>query len=111
MPLYTIHRLKEQQQEQFRWAPHTIGASIVKPRDYHKDGTIEAATPYDAWFLLRDKGRPLRVGDLLECETGELCICKYVGFEEARWEVAASAESSGRRHQPVGTTGEPPAQQ
>lgn len=87
MPLYRIHRLKEAQQQQFRWAPHTSGASVVRPRDYQEAGQVEAPTPYAAWFLLRQRGAPLRVGDLLECEGSELRICKYVGFEEARWEA------------------------
>jgi len=25
------------------------------------------------------------VGDLLEAESGALCICKFIGFEEAQW--------------------------
>jgi len=59
----------------------------VRPRDYREDGWVEAPSPYAAWFLLRDRGVPLRVGDLLESERGELQICKYVGFEQARWEA------------------------
>lgn len=88
MPRYRIHRLKDAQQEQFRWAPHTGGAALVRPKDYREDGWVEATTPYAAWFLLRERGTALRVGDLLESEQGELRICKYVGFEEARWEQA-----------------------
>jgi hypothetical protein len=87
MPRYKIHRLKDAQQEQFRWAPHTGGPGLVRPRDYREDGWVEAPSPYAAWFLLRDRGVPLRVGDLLESERGELQICKYVGFEQARWEA------------------------
>lgn len=86
MPRYRIHRLRDAQQEQFRWAPHTSGAALVRRKDYREDGWVEAASPYAAWFLLRERGSPLRVGDLLESEEGELRICKYVGFEEARWE-------------------------
>ena len=91
MPVYKIYRLKEAQQQQFRWAPHTIGPCVVRPRDYCEQGAVEAPTPYAAWFLLRDRGMPLRVGDLLECQTGELHICKYIGFEEARWQEQQSA--------------------
>jgi len=91
MALWKIHRLKEAQQQQFRWAPHTSGASIVRAKDYQADGEVEAATAYAAWTALRERGTPLRVGDLLESETGELRICKYVGFEEARWEAPQTA--------------------
>jgi hypothetical protein len=87
MPRYVIYRLKDAQQEQFRWAPHTSGPSVVRPKDYREDGWIEAPTPYAAWALLRERGTPLRVGDLLKSERGELQICKYVGFEEARWQT------------------------
>ncbi|MCS7314859.1 MAG: hypothetical protein RMI94_03165 [Bryobacterales bacterium] len=86
MPRYRIHRLRDVQQEQFRWAPHTSGTAVVRPKDYREEGRVEAASPYAAWFLLRERGTPLRVGDLLESDEGELLICKYVGFEAARWE-------------------------
>jgi hypothetical protein len=35
--------------------------------------------------MLRESQQPLGIGDLLERETGELSICKYVGFEMASW--------------------------
>jgi hypothetical protein len=85
MPAYRIHRLRENQRQQFRWAPHTNGAAAVKPRDYGDGGVVEAQGAYAAWTSLRDTGRPLEVGDLLETEDGKLAICKYVGFEEAHW--------------------------
>jgi hypothetical protein len=85
MPVYRIHRLKDTHQEQYRWSPHTPGPAQVKPKDYQPAGEIEAASLYSAWARLREEGKPLRVGDLLEVETGELRICKYVGFEEAHW--------------------------
>lgn len=91
MPSYRIHRLKEHVRQQFRHAPHVPGIAAVKERDYEADATgescIEAATPYAAYFALRDAGTELQVGDLLETESGELRIFKYVGFEEARWFV------------------------
>ena len=87
MPVYRIHRLKESQRKHFRWAPHTSGATSVKPADYIEEGLTEATTPYAAWFHLKEGKRPLEVGDLLENLDGELCICKYVGFEQARWVV------------------------
>jgi hypothetical protein len=85
MPLYRIHRMKDHPRQQFRWQPHTGGASNVKPRDYEPATTVEANSAYSAWALLRDSGSPLLVGDLLESEDGALRIYKYVGFEEARW--------------------------
>lgn len=59
----------------------------MKPKDYEALGDIEAENEYAAWALLRGSETPLRVGDLLELATGQLRICKYVGFEEARWFV------------------------
>jgi hypothetical protein len=102
MQMFRIHRLKDKEQHQFRWAPHTSGAASVKPRDYEQDGIIQAPSVYAAWLGLRELGVPLRVGDLLESEAGDLRICKYVGFEEARWvipEAKQGAESSQAGHQ------------
>lgn len=87
MPTFKIHRLRDSHFQQFRWSPHTAGPSQVRPRDYSEGGVIEADGAYDAWAALRDSPEPLRVGDLLEDASGALRICKYVGFEEARWEV------------------------
>ena len=85
MPAYRIHRLRDHLRQQFRYAPHLSGRALVKPRDYHPDVPVEAATPYAAFFALRDAGTPLKVGDLLEAEGGDLRIFKFVGFEEAQW--------------------------
>ena len=85
MPSYRIHRLREAQRQQFRWAPHTNGATGVKTRDYRDGGSVEAPGEYVAWAALDGSDRALAVGDLLEKEDGTLYICKYVGFEEARW--------------------------
>lgn len=96
MPSYRIHRLKDSARQQFRHAPHVQGVATVKPRDYEAADMIDASTPYAAFFALRDAGTPLQVGDVLETETAELRIFKYVGFEEARWlvvEPKAEAES------------------
>ena len=87
MPAYRIHRLRESHRQQFRWAPHTSGATTVKRRDYEDGGVVEAVTPYAAWAALRESERPLDVGDVLELEDGALRIYKYVGFEEAAWFV------------------------
>jgi hypothetical protein len=95
MPLYRIHRLKESHRQQFRWAPHTAGVTIAKPK-YYELGTVqEAATPYALWLALRETANALNLGDIVEMEAGELRILKYIGFEEARWympEPAAQPE-------------------
>jgi hypothetical protein len=93
MPAYQVHRLKESQRQQFRWAPHTSGVTIAKPRDYEKGRIIEAASPYAVWLAMRGTDDELQLGDLLEIEGGELRIVKYIGFEEARWYVLEPASS------------------
>ena len=85
MPTYRIHRLKDHLRHPFRIAPHVGGTASVKPRDYEPVGTVEASSPYAAFFALKESAAPLQVGDLLESGDGSLRICKYVGFEEARW--------------------------
>jgi hypothetical protein len=90
MPAYQIHRLKESQRQQFRWAPHTSGVTTAKPKDYEKGAVTESASPYAVWLALRETDEQLQVGDLLELESGELRIYKYIGFEEARWFVPES---------------------
>ena len=116
MPSYRIHRLKDHLRQQFRSAPHVSGAASVKPRDYlpgiapvvapvvipgvapvvasggeaaaaFSGETISAASPYAAYFELKDGAAPLAPGDLLEDENGALRIFKYVGFEQAQWVV------------------------
>lgn len=77
--------MKDNPRLQFRWAPHVSGTANARPRDYEPAGEIEAENEYAAWALLRGSETPLLVGDLLELESGQLRICKYVGFEEARW--------------------------
>src|SRR5579859_5830574 len=84
MPIFRIHRMKDAPRQQFRWAPHVSGTANVKPRDYEPSVEIEAENEYAAWAVLRSSEMPLGVGDLLE-SAGLLRICKYVGFEEARW--------------------------
>jgi hypothetical protein len=85
MPVYQIHRLKEAPRQQFRWAPHTSGVMIVKPKDYEPGRAQEAESPYALWLALRGGEDALEVGDLLELQSGEAFILKYIGFEEARW--------------------------
>jgi len=77
--------MKDTPRQQFRWAPHVSGAANVKPRDYEPAGEVEAENEYAAWALLRGSEAPLLVGDILELPAGQPRICKYVGFEEARW--------------------------
>ncbi len=88
MPSYRIHRLKDHLRQQFRFAPHMSGTATLKAKDYAPGDTIEASSPYAAFFLMKDAGAPLEVGDLLESESGSLRVFKYVGFEEAQWMVA-----------------------
>lgn len=59
----------------------------MKPKDYEQQGEVSAANEYEAWAGLRASGQALDVGDLLEVESGDLRICKYVGFEPASWIV------------------------
>lgn len=85
MPSYRVHRLKDHLRQPFRFAPHVTGAAVVKPRDYEPGDIVEAPSPYVAYFSMRESAKPLEVGDLLEAENSTLCICKFIGFEEARW--------------------------
>jgi len=104
MPLYRIYRMKDAPRQQFRWAPHVSGTASLKPRDYEQRGEVEAQHEYHAWRVLRESGEPLAVGDLLETESGQLRICKYVGFEPAQWVLPepksqsepVAAESAGQ---------------
>jgi hypothetical protein len=88
MPEFRVHRMKENPRQNFRWSPHAIGVSHVKPKDFEPCGHVEAGGFYEAWMILRGTDRALLVGDVLESCTGELRIFKYVGLEEAQWVVA-----------------------
>jgi hypothetical protein len=77
--------LKDHLRAQFRAGPHVIGMASIKPGHYEPGESIDAASPYAAFFSMREAGTPLVVGDLLETENGSLRICKFVGFEEANW--------------------------
>ena len=88
MALFRIHRIKEAAQQNFRWAPHTSGVTAAKPKDYEPGGIVESAGLYQAWRQVLETPDALRLGDILESvESGEMRICKYVGFEEAKWFV------------------------
>jgi hypothetical protein len=85
MAMYRIFRMREQARLSFRTAPHTSGETAVKLKDYSEAGTVEAASTYEAWDLLRSSEQPLEVGDILESELGSIQICKYIGFDDAKW--------------------------
>lgn len=90
MPVFRLHRIKDTPREQFRWSAHSAGATLVKPRDYEPGEEFSAASSYALWASLRETPAALRLGDLLEGPDGSLRIYKYVGFEEAQWQVPAA---------------------
>jgi hypothetical protein len=94
MPLFRIHRMKDGPRQQFRSAAHVSGTASVKPKDYEAAAQTEAENEYAAWALLRNTEQPVNVGDLLESETGQLRICKYVGFEDALWIVPEPTQAA-----------------
>jgi hypothetical protein len=96
MPSYRIHRLKDHLRQQFRFAPHMSGTATLKAKDYAPGDTIDASSPYAAFFQMKDSGTPLEVGDLLESEGG-LRVFKYVGFEEAQWMVVEDREDKSEK--------------
>lgn len=110
MPVFRIHRMKDQPRQNFRFAPHVSGAANVKPKDYEFSDEVEAENEYAAWAMLRNAERPLGVGDLLELPSGLLKICKYVGFEEARWILpeVKPAETPATEMMPPGGTAPAP---
>ncbi len=77
--------MKEQARLSFRAAPHTSGETAIKLKDYVEGELIEAAGAYEAWERLRASELPLHVGDILESELGAIKICKYIGFDDAKW--------------------------
>ncbi len=85
MARFRIYYLRESRRQAFRDAVPAAGPLELKKRDYESDGEIEAETPYAAWQQWRTQSRPIAVGDVLEAESGTLFVCRYVGFEEARW--------------------------
>lgn len=62
----------------------------MKAKDYEQIAEADANGPYAVWMARKDTPDALQVGDILEAESGELRIYKYVGFEEARWFVPAA---------------------
>lgn len=80
--------MKDPARQAFRWAPHTIGSSQARPKDYELAGEHEAPSAYALWQSLRPSEASLQVGDIVELPGGALRIFKYVGFEEVSWVVA-----------------------
>jgi hypothetical protein len=64
-----------------------IGGAIAKPKDYELGESLDGHSPYRVWEALRDTPHPLHVGDILESESGDLSIYKYVGFEQVQWHI------------------------
>lgn len=67
---------------------------MVRPRDYEPGDTIDADSPYAAFFAAKESGAAIEVGDLLEAGEGSLRICKFVGFEEAHWVIPEQKAAS-----------------
>ena len=94
MPTYRIHRLQESHRKRFRWKPHTAGTTVANRTEYAIGSMVESESPYAAWLALRTTSEALQVGDILESPDGTLRICKYVGFEEARWSIPEPASQT-----------------
>jgi hypothetical protein len=98
MASFRIYRMRPHVKQSFRFAPHVSGLATVKPRDYQPDCEVEAQNEYALWAALKSSEQALEIGDLVEIG-GELKICKFVGFESARWAeteaVAASSVTEG----------------
>jgi hypothetical protein len=101
MPVFKLHRQKENARNQFRFAPHTSGAAVVKQKDYEFAGEFSAATAYGLFNELRGTDNALEVGDVLELEDGSLRIFKYVGLEEASWWVAPEKSGAVAEQEPA----------
>ncbi len=113
MPLYRIHRIKENPAENFRWAAHTGGLAVVKAKDYNACAEeLEAVTSYAAWKTLAEEKRPLRPGDLLEtinpgAGSSDLQIVKYIGFEPAKWYAPEAISDTGTNAAEIATSAIP----
>jgi hypothetical protein len=101
MATYQIHRLKSHLRQQFRYTPHVSGITNVRVKDYEAGGSVEASSPYAAFFQMKDSSEPLEVGDVLELD-GAPRILKFVGFEEAQWVIPEAKP-------PVSATLDPPS--
>ncbi len=108
MSTYRIFRMKPQDRQRFRWAPHTAGLCSAKPKDYEEQGAVEASTVYAAWAQLKAAGHPLDLGDILIDPNEQMRIVKYVGFEEVRW-LIPEAKTGLEEAPPEYGAPEPPA--
>lgn len=109
MPQYRIFRLKDHNRAHFRQLPHMSGMARIKPRDYEETtDTVEAATPYAAWFAMKNSEQPLTVGDVLAEESGALCIIKFVGVEPAEWVLPEAKPDAAAVPVEAGTAAVPP---
>ncbi len=90
MPVFKVHRQRENARNQFRYAPHTSGPAVVKQKDYLEATEVEAGSAYGLFNSLRGTAEALEVGDVVELPDGSLKIFKYVGLEEASWWVPAA---------------------
>jgi hypothetical protein len=100
MPRYRVHRIKQAPFESFRWAAHTGGLAVIKPKDYDFAEEVEAETPYAVWKSLSSEGNTLRPGDVLEFSLNDgtstsLLITKYIGFEPAQWFIPEPKADKG----------------
>jgi hypothetical protein len=79
--------MRDHVRQYFRNSAHTLGVGNIKPRDYLpvEEDPVEANSPYAVWQELLSTERRIDIGDVLESDSGSLSICKYVGFEDARW--------------------------
>jgi hypothetical protein len=103
MPVYRIHRMRDHVRQYFRNSAHTLGAGNIKPRDYILEETpVEGSSPYGVWQDLLATERRIDIGDVLESESGRIYLCKYVGFEEARWIVPEAAATAADGPSPAG---------
>jgi hypothetical protein len=115
MASFRIHRMRPHVKINFRWAPHVAGLAIVKQRDYLPGGEFEAPDEYALWADLRNSDDKLEVGDLVERSgaedtVGGLKICKFVGFEAAKWaETEPGVSPSVTEAGPPVTAGDPSA--
>ena len=117
MPQYRIHRIKEGPRESFRWAAHTGGLALVKPKDYICAEYVQADNLYDTWKRMSANEQRLHPGDLLELvqENSDISlrngmwIAKYIGFEPAQWFVPepSAYEINGAERNAPGSVGEP----
>jgi hypothetical protein len=97
MASFRIYRMRPHVKQYFRWAPHVTGLATVKQRDYHAAGEFEASNEYALWAELKNSDQALEVGDLVEsiAEAGAgLKICKFVGFESAKWAETEAVTAS-----------------